>query len=571
MKTEKKINYTKNSSQRYLKFLNNFYNQRKSRESIKTFKNSCSNPNINKNSSEIPYSIKPLFCSVPKDVSLHKIFVNMMNSSFKINGNKPIYFKMPEEDLEIRNYVLNKIKLFLEKNGIQKKILCSIIFLFDILTIKNKEKKLMTSFEEIGIGSALLTMKFLCGKKKSFFTIKNFSRIFQSEKISSKNFNEIEINCLKLIDYYLNYASPISFMEIFFINGIIFSTDKLKTEESGRIYELVIDISEKIMIISNEYIKYNPLCLCSCIVSLAREIYLLEKWPSVLTQAFGVNFYAFENIYNEFHELIIPTKNKESPKAKKKIDYDEIEDKDEIKLQTTYSVEQNVISTYKYKTPVKIENEKPKKYINIYYNNNYIFSKPITHKNIGSDNFSKYTKNKLLKNNYLNYYDNKITEENINKKRVEEMEIEIPSLSNNKNNSLRQFHDKSLNDNENSPIKINKKIIYVNKEEDYSNVATSENSNNYTKNNFRKNYKKNFIISYNNKKGNNQSIEQYKDEEENNDLGENSFFPKTTQRKYIKNCPRWSSIKKFCKLKEGKEFFFPVTESKPVYSKKFYK
>ena len=61
------------------------------------------------------------------------------------------------------------------------------------------------------------------------------------------------------------------------------------------------------MIISNEYIKHNPLCLCACIVTYAREIYNLEKWPPILTQVFGVNFNSFENIYNEFHELIILT------------------------------------------------------------------------------------------------------------------------------------------------------------------------------------------------------------------------------------------------------------------------
>ena len=560
MKTEKKINFANYSSQRYLKLLNHFYNQRKNRESIKPLKNSCSNTNIKTNTNDIPYSIKPLFCSVPKDVSLHKIFVNMMNSSFKINGNKSIYLKMSKEDLEIRNYVLKQIKLFLEKNGIQKKILCSIIFLFDILTIKNEEKKIMASFEEIGIGSTLLTMKFLCGKKKSFFTIKNFSRIFQNENITSKDFNEIEINCLKLIDYYLSYASPISFMDIFFLNGIIFSNDKIETEESGRIYELVIDIIEKMMIISNEYIKYNPLCLCSSIVSLAREIYHLEKWPPILTQAFGVNFNAFENIYNEFHDIIIPKKNKENMKKNSEI-YDENEDdNDEMKLRTSSSVVQNIISTYKYKTPMKIENEKPKKYISINYNNKYIFTKPNLHNNCGSNNFARYTKNKILKNSY---YDQEITEEKINPKKVEEIEIEIP-LSNNK--SLRYIHDKSLNDSENKDIKNNKRLLYKNKEDDYSNVATSENSNNYTKNNLRKNDKKNFIISYNNKKDIKQS--QYKDDDDaegDNDYCDNSYIPKTIQKKYFKNYPRWGSIKR------GKENFFPVTESKPLYSKKLYK
>ena len=583
MKTEKKINII-TSSQQYLKLLNNYYNHRKSRETIKTARNSSSIVNIKKNLNDVPYSIKPLFCSVPKDVSLHEIFVNMMNSSFKINGNKSIYIKISQEELEIRNYILNSIQSFLNKNGIQKKILCSIIFLYDILTIKNKEQKLLSSFEEIGIGATLLTLKFLCGKKKSFFTIKNLSNLFLNENISQK-YNEIEINCLKLIGYYLSYASPISFMDIFFLNGIIFSNENLKTEECSRIYDLVIEIIGKIMIISNEYIKHNPLCLCACIVTYAREIYNLEKWPPILTQVFGVNFNSFENIYNEFHELIILTKNKEKSKEKKNNHkkensqiFDDIEDnKDEMKLQTSSSVVQNI---YGYTTPIKMENQKGKKYINIYYNNNFDFNKLNSHnKKISSDMYIKSTKNRKLKNNF---YDNS-HEQNINGKKIEEMEIEIPYLNNKKNNSLTSLYENKLNDSGNKDNKINKRMLTKNKEDDYSNVATSENSGNYTKNNFRQNYKKNFIISYNNKNGQQidnkynqqQYIESRYDNSDKKYIYENKPIPKTSQKKYPKNFNKWSSIKKFYKLKEGgtslNDYFCPNTETKPFYTKKIYK
>ena len=75
---------------------------------------------------------------------------------------------MSKEDLEIRNYVLNCIKIFLEKNEIQKKILCSVIFLYDILIIKNKEQKMFNNLEEIGLGATYLTLKFLYTKKNLF-------------------------------------------------------------------------------------------------------------------------------------------------------------------------------------------------------------------------------------------------------------------------------------------------------------------------------------------------------------------------------------------------------------------
>ena len=580
MKTEKKNNnYINDSREYYLKFINNMHKQRNNRESIKTYRNSSFNNKIINSSKAIPHSIKPFYCSIPKDINLHEIFINMMNSSFKINGNKSIYTKMDQEDLEIRNYILNKIKIFLEKNEIQKKILCSIIFLYDILVIKNKKEKLFNDFEEIGLGATYITMKFLYTKKKSFYSKKNFSDIFQNDNFALKNINEIEIKCLKLIDYFLNYASPISFMEIIFINGIIFSNDKIKEGDSGQIYDLVIEIIEKIMLISNEYIKYNPLCLCSSIVSFAREIYNLESWPQILTQAFGVTFCSFKNIYEEFHEFIIPKTKNEKTKINNKIEEDKNE-KEEMKLHTCLSVVQNNINTYRHRNPIKVENENNKKYINIYYNHNYKLNKNNNqmlniNNNCSSEVFLKYKKkNKFL--NKKNIYENDITEENAKEKKIKEMEIEIPSLNNNKNNSFGNIYENKLNETEENNIKSNKRVFYKNKEDDYSNVATSENSNNYNKSNLKKKYKKNYIISYDNKKYNIKNL--YKDEHVGNkvdakkqSLYENSGVAKTSQKD--NDYPRWSSIKKFYKLKQNlsKESNYPLTESKLIYYKKKYK
>ena len=572
MKTEKKINYNNcYSSQQYLKILNKFHYHKKNKESYQSYRNSSTNViSANKNKNEIPYSIKPLYCSVPKDVSLQKIFVNMMTSSFKINENKSIYSKMSEEDLDLRNSILNTIKIFLNKNGIPRKIFCSIIFLYDILTIKNKVKKILKNYEEIGIGAAVLSLKFLCGKKKSFMSLKNFSKMFVNE--SPKNINEIEINSLILLNYYLSYASPITFMEMFFINGIIFINDNIKTEESGRIYELVFELMEKIMIISNEYIKYNPLCFCSCLVSFAREIYHLDKWPQVLTQAFGVNFYSFDSIYNEFHKIIIPDNPIETftitnfhKRNKTGINNEPIDNNNynnEIKLQPSSSVIQNIITTYRHKTPIKMENEKPKKYISIYQNNKYIVSE---NKNI-SDMVNSSAKNKI-KNDYVNHYDKEdIEEKSFSKKQREDIKIDIPSLSNKKNYSLRNIYENKIKDNSNRAIRFTQRILTNNKEEENSNLATCENSNNYNRSNFMNKYKKNFIIRNVNKKDLNKE-DNYNDNKE----YESIYTPINSQKKNQKNGNRWGSIKKISKVNYPKECLFPSTETKPLYIKKIYK
>ena len=579
MKTEKKNNNNNNnicSSQLYLKILHNYRN-RKNRESAKNINIKCSNSDTYKNTGIIPYSIKPLFCSVPKDVNLHEIFVNMMNSSFKINGNKSIYIKMTEKEKTVRNYILNCIKIFTFKNGFQKKDICSIIFLYDVLIVKNLEKKIASCPEEIAIGAMILTLKFLCGKKKFMNSIKNFTRLFKNEIINKKEINEIEIDSLKLLEYYLNFATPISFMDIFFINGIIFSTDKINSVNSSRIYEIVFDIMEKIMILSNEYIKYNPLCLCSCIVSLAREIYNLEKWPPILTQAFGVSFTSFENIYNEFYELIFQKENNDEIKENNnkhqkqnsnicKGEIDDTIDKNEMKLHNSSSVVENLISTYKYKTPIKMDGEKPKNYNSIYYNQNFNINKIYYHnRNNGSDIYGKNTKNKLLKNNNVLYNDKDITIDNleINSKRLEEIEISKEMVKN--NGSLKYLYESKPNENY-SNNKANKKIVNnKNKEEEHSNVTTSDNSSNYIKNNIKVSKKK-YDKKYDSANNYDESYFDKKD----NELCQSTVLPNSTQRRYHKNYPRWGSNIKF-KIKNGnntKEAFFPFSESKSIYVKR---
>ena len=504
MKTDKKHFINNVSSQYYLKLLNKFQNQRKNLESLKAFKVSSSNNTVNKIKSEMPYSIKPLFCSVPKDVNMHKILVNMMKSSFKINGNKSIYMKMSQKDLKIRNSVLNKIKEFIKQKVISKKIFCAIIFLFDILYIKNVDKKLISTQEEIGIGALVLSLKFIYGIKKSLY--KDLLSFFDiSEDLTKKGINEIEINCLKLIDYYLSYASPISFLEIFFINGIIFSTDNIKTEQSGRIYELVVDIIEKIMILSNEYIKYNPLCLCSCIVALARETYNLDKWPQILIQAFSVNFSSFENIYQEFHDYVIFDRS------------------DESKLYTN--------NIYKHKSLVKLGSD-------LSYLNNKYNSKD--NNNSSEMNWKNKTNGFSVKN-FLVEYKNDLKEKKENesnyKNKYKDIDMEIPSLTEKKNYVFKSIFGNKLNDNN----RINKQINFnSSKEEDYSNLATSENSNNYNKNYFSSNHEQN---------SNNSNGSPNNNENDKINSNKKSYMPFTAQKKTNIKYERWNSIKKLCKMK----------------------
>ena len=212
----------------------------------------------------------------------------------------------------------------------------------------------------------------------------NFTNMFKHQPFTKSQINIIEINCLKLIDYYLHFPSPILFMELFFINGIIFKTDNIKNEEGFKVYTCTINILEKIIFSSNTYLKYNPLYLCCCVTSYARQLFNMEKWPSILSKVFEVNFHSFEIIYNEYYKLIIKNIYDNNSKGKKhrnkKISIDSEYDGEEeesnadiMKLCPFKSVIGNlVVTTNKYFSPMKLKGENQKaSFFNVHNETNY--------------------------------------------------------------------------------------------------------------------------------------------------------------------------------------------------------
>ena len=136
---------------------------------------------------------------------------------------------------------------------------------------------------------------------------------------------QIEILCLKLINYYLNFPTPLLYMELYFLNGFIFKKDNIKTDICFKLYSMALNILEKLLITSNEYTKYSLINLASGIISYCRQNYGLEKWPNILAKTFGVSEKNFENLIQElfnFEDNLI-TKNisvkKKNPWATKKL------------------------------------------------------------------------------------------------------------------------------------------------------------------------------------------------------------------------------------------------------------
>jgi len=244
---------------------------------------------------------QPASYMIQKDINLREIFNQMLNLSYQ-NKNESIYTKLTEEQLFRRKIIIESIKKFVIENQIRYNIFYDIIYLFDLLMAKNKRNKLVTTMEKIGLGSAILMIKFNYLENR-MVCMKKYKTIFNNKYYSTKEVTQLEILCLMLTNYNLNLPTPSSFMEIFLLNKIIFYMDYAKKETRRNIYNLIMNTMENILFESNEYIKYNPLYLCCCIVCYSREMLGIEKWPRILAKLFNANFQSFEMIYNEYFKL----------------------------------------------------------------------------------------------------------------------------------------------------------------------------------------------------------------------------------------------------------------------------
>ena len=262
------------------------------------------------------YPIKPIQNIIPKDINLHKIFMIQKTSSQKIN--KKFAF-LSDNDIKnannSRKKILNKIKEFILRHHIDYKIYYKIIILYDILLLENKSKKLLSN-EEIALGALVLSVKFNYIENK-MISMKKFLELYSDKKYSLKHLIKIERVCLFLSQYYLNFNTPMCFLEFFLINGIIFSTDFIKHDNYNKIYHQLEKILENIMEESNNYLKFNFFYLACAIVSYAREMFDLKKWPLPLKKIFGVEYINFEKEYNslfiknnEYNDTKTNTENK---------------------------------------------------------------------------------------------------------------------------------------------------------------------------------------------------------------------------------------------------------------------
>lgn len=264
-----------------------------------------------------PCPIKPTQNAIPKDLNLQSIFTNMLQSSQSLNKSYPI----PHKTHIYQNTNLNSNRIININNNTRKSLLKSIydfftffhidhkiffktILLYDMISIENEKKKLLSSMEEIALGALIISIKFNYIENK-MFSMKKFLQFYGEQVYSLSEIMDIERKALQTINYFLNFTTPMCFLEFFLINGIIYNTDGLNKDNYAKIYIETENILKNIMEESNNYLKFNFFYLTCAVVAYCREIFNLEKWPKTLEKVFSVNYYYFQNEYTFFFGKII--------------------------------------------------------------------------------------------------------------------------------------------------------------------------------------------------------------------------------------------------------------------------
>ena len=234
--------------------------------------------NSSKNNNIMPYSIKPISLIINNDINIKDLLKNMMTTIFSQDYNRYYIELTDKEIIQRRKYIL-KFREFIYILRLNSIIIFHSIFIFDVLICLNKLKKnsLELNFSTMSLGAVILSIKFLTNQNG--FNYKKL-KYYNSEIIYSFNdLFEIELKCLTLLNYKLNFYNPFFFMEFLLLNGIVFNIDNIKMEDSSKVYALSVNLLEQIMIKNNQYVKFNPFLLSSGIVGYCREKYNIEIWP----------------------------------------------------------------------------------------------------------------------------------------------------------------------------------------------------------------------------------------------------------------------------------------------------
>ena len=180
-----------------------------------------------------PCPIKSSKSIIPKDLNLELIFTTMLKSSYDLNIMYSNLTSTVNIDIFSRKRIFRRIREYFISNLIEYKIYFKTILLFDIISIENERIKLLNNFEEIALGALMLSIKFNYDENK-MFSMKKFLKFYGEQNYTLNDIIEIERKTLKIVHYFLNYTTPMCFLEFFILNGIIYNVDNLSQKWKNR-------------------------------------------------------------------------------------------------------------------------------------------------------------------------------------------------------------------------------------------------------------------------------------------------------------------------------------------------
>ena len=243
-----------------------------------------------------------------KEIHLIDIFKSMIeNIDDKLYKERYKYIDISlNEELSQKRYdIIMVIKQFIIQNKINANLFYYIIYLFDLLIIKNNNYKIISSLEKLGLGALYISIKFFHENNNNcLISNKKYKSLYNNRYYSMQEIAKIEILCLQLINYCLTESSLIKFIELFIISKNILDLNNKNyfhnfDDSFNHLYVLIFKNLDIIMINSNEYLKYNPLYLSLFIIGFSRNILKMDKFPKHLITFYGLTNINFNYIYNE--------------------------------------------------------------------------------------------------------------------------------------------------------------------------------------------------------------------------------------------------------------------------------
>lgn len=416
-------------------------------------------------STEKYYSVKPSIYTIPKDINLKDIF-QQEKKTYKDKIRLYSYYHVNDDTNENRKQIFSKIKKIIEDKRVNFDIYIKTIYLYDLICIKKEyvESEFKDKFKStpnilIALTAFILIMKFNYVESK-MTRLKKILEYFGDIDIHLKDIYEMEIFILKLIDYELSFQTPLSYLELLLINGIVFSEDYLQSDSSFNIYELAKESLENIMEKSNEYFKYDYFYLSCSIISFVRDKAKINKWPKALEFNFGTKFEEFYDVYKIFFQ-----KNNEKVENSKFTRSKErnFHNSDIINIKNLKNIN-NIINVLKIiKSPdkhkkvndfkINFSNERKNENQHQYTNNDIATSSSSLNKiKVGLKknwNVSSYKFNEKanISKSQLSSMISKVNEEKINKVSVLYMKRNDQNISENKNNKNNNKENEKIKNN----------------------------------------------------------------------------------------------------------------------------